>query len=129
MGFWIFMLFIALLIPLTMVVFGSIFYKNAPKKINPIFGYRTTMSMKNNDTWSFAHRLIGKIWLIVGSACTILSTVCMIFVVKCDKETIGTMGEIITIACVFVIILTIIPVEVALKRNFDENGNKKSPKN
>ena len=50
MGFWIFMLIMDLLIPVTMIGFGSYFMKNAPKEINAVFGYRTSMSMKNKDT-------------------------------------------------------------------------------
>ncbi len=46
MGFWIFMLLMDLLIPLTMVVFGKMFMTKSPKNINAVFGYRTTMSTK-----------------------------------------------------------------------------------
>lgn len=48
MGFWFFMLIMELLAPITMIGFGRYFLKEAPKEINPIFGYRTRMSMKNN---------------------------------------------------------------------------------
>ena len=50
MGFWIFMLIMNLLIPATMIGFGRYFMKKAPKEINAVFGYRTSMSMKNKDT-------------------------------------------------------------------------------
>ena len=63
MGFWIFMFAVNLLIPLVMVIFGAIFIKTAPKKINFLFGYRTERSMKNEDTWKFAHTYLGKLWL------------------------------------------------------------------
>ena len=46
MGFWIFMLVMILLIPITMIGFGKLFLKQAPGEINAVFGYRTTMSMK-----------------------------------------------------------------------------------
>lgn len=67
MGFWIFMMFIELLIPVTMIGFGKMFLKHSPKEINMAFGYRTSMSMKNRDTWEFAHKYCGKIWY--NSAC------------------------------------------------------------
>ena len=60
MGFWIFMLLMDLLIPVTMVVSGKIFMTKSQENINDVFGYRTTMSMKNKDTWAFAHNL----WII-----------------------------------------------------------------
>lgn len=59
MGFWIYSLAMVLLIPLIMIVLGFIYGKYPPKKINHISGYRTTMSMKNQDTWDFANRYMG----------------------------------------------------------------------
>ena len=64
MGFWIFMLIMDLLIPFTMIGFGKMFLKKAPDQINYVFGYRTSMSMKNQDTWVFAHHYCGKIWYL-----------------------------------------------------------------
>ena len=51
MGFWIFMLIMDLLLPFTMIGFGRYFMKKAPKEINSVFGYRTSMSMKNIAAW------------------------------------------------------------------------------
>ncbi len=59
-GFWAFMLIVNLTAPLIMVVFGILFLKNPPKNINSVFGYRTTMSMKDMDTWGFAHKYCGR---------------------------------------------------------------------
>lgn len=73
MGFWIYMMVMNLLIPLIMIVFGMRFIKKPPEKINYIYGYRTSMSMKNQETWDFAHRYCGKLWLILGWFMIILS--------------------------------------------------------
>ena len=48
MGFWIFMLIMDLLLPFTMIGFGRYFMKKAPKEINSVFGYRTSMSIKKS---------------------------------------------------------------------------------
>ena len=55
------MLIMDLLLPFTMIGFGRYFMKKAPKEINSVFGYRTSMSMKNKDTWEFAHKYCGKV--------------------------------------------------------------------
>ena len=55
MAFWLFMLIMNLLIPFTMIGFGFYFQKHPPKEINELFGYRTSLSMKNEDTWKTAH--------------------------------------------------------------------------
>ena len=48
-------------IALIMLISGKIFSNRAPKNINTFIGYRTTMSMKNRDTWEFAHKISGKL--------------------------------------------------------------------
>ena len=54
MGFWLFMIMIDLITPFTMVVFGKMFMRKAPKDINYVFDYRTKRSMKSRETWAFA---------------------------------------------------------------------------
>ena len=61
MGFWIYMLLMALLIPALMILFGRLFLNNAPRNINFAFGYRTRRSMMNMETWRFAHAYIGRL--------------------------------------------------------------------
>ena len=51
-----------LFIPLTMLIIGFLFSQHVPKTINPVWGYRTTRSMKNKDTWVFAHYFCGRLF-------------------------------------------------------------------
>lgn len=122
MWFWFFMLVMVLLIPFTMIGFGRYFRKSAPRNINPVFGYRTSRSMKNRETWEFAHRLCGKIWYRTGWVLFPVSIIPMIFVVGKDADTVGTLGGIITTIQIVPLLGSIIPVERALKKTFDKNG-------
>ena len=123
-GFWLFMLVMALLIPLTMMFFGNRFLYNAPSNINSAFGYRTTMSMKNNDTWKYAHNCLGKIWRICGLILLPLSVIPLIFVFGRDVDLVGTVGGIIVGLQLIPMFVSIISVEQGLKRNFDKNGKR-----
>lgn len=125
MGFWIFMLFMDLVIPLTMILFGNLFAKKAPKEINPLFGYRTNRSMKNRDTWEFAHKQIGKIWFLCGMVLLPVSVIPMCFVVGKEIGTVSALGLVICMIQTVLIVLTIIPVEIALRRTFDEDGRRR----
>lgn len=125
MGFWSFMLIMDLLIPFTMIGFGRCFLKNAPKEINAVYGYRTSMSMKNKDTWIFAHNYFGKLWYIGGCALLPLSIIAMVFVIGNTENVIGTVGGILTFIQMIFMLGCIIPTERALKRIFDRNGNKR----
>jgi len=120
------MLAVNLLIPLTMICFGRRFSRRAPEKINHFFGYRTARSMKNMDTWVFAHKCIGKIWYRLGLTLIPVTILAMIAIYKRDIDTIGMIGGGFTLIQCFILVLTIIPVERALKKEFDEYGRKRS---
>ena len=125
MGFWIFMLVGSLIIPLTMIGFGSHFIKRAPKEINDVFGYRTSMSTKNNDTWVFAHHYCGKLWRAIGWTMLPLSICAMFLVLGKDTDIVGRFGgALLLIQCIFLIV-PIIPTEMALRKTFDQYGNRK----
>ncbi len=125
MGFWIFMLVSDLLIPLTIIGFGNYFIKNAPKEINGIFGYRTAMSMKNRDTWEFAHHYCGKIWFFSGLIMFFLSFIAMLYVIGKDVNYVGIYGGILCGIQLIFLIASIVFTETALIKNFDEFGIKR----
>lgn len=126
MGFWIFMLIMDLLIPFTMIGFGHFFLKKAPKNINALFGYRTTMSMKNKDTWEFAHKYCGKLWYVWGMILLFLTVLPMLWAIGKSEDMIGTIGGILCGIQMIPLIGCIFPTERALKRNFDANGNRRA---
>ena len=125
MFLWIFMLACILLVPLMMIIFGRVFTKKAPKDINYVYGYRTPMSTSSKDAWEFAHKYIGKLWLLIGTVILIPSIMGMILVIGLDDDTIGYTGMAITFAQMFIMILPVIPTEIVLRKNFDKNGNRK----
>ncbi len=125
MGFWIFMLIMDLLIPLSMLGFGRLFMKKAQRDINYAFGYRTTMSMKNKDTWEFAHKYIGKIWYVCGWLLLVITIIAMIPVMGRGEDTVGTVGGIVCGIQLIPMIGAVIPTEMALCKNFTKDGKKK----
>lgn len=124
MAFWVFMAVVSLFIPIIMVIFGKSFLKAAPKEINGIYGYRTAMSMKNQDTWEFAHKHFGKVWFYAGLILLPLNIIPLLFVMGEGKDLIGTVGIVVCLIDTAVMLLSIIPTEKALKKNFDSDGNR-----
>ena len=53
------MLAAELLISLDMLILGRHFRNHPSKQIQSAFGYPSARSMKNQDTWAFAHRCCG----------------------------------------------------------------------
>lgn len=125
MGFWIFMMSMDLLMPLVMLGFGKMFLSGNPKEINFVFGYRTSMSVKNKDTWQFAHSYCGKLWFRIGLILLPVSVIPLLFVINGNMNTVAIVGGIVEAVQVVVLLCSIIPVEKALKRTFDRNGNRK----
>ena len=99
--------------------------KKNPKEINALFEYRTSMSMKNKDTWEFAHKCCGKIWYICGMVMTPITVILMFLVIGKDEDCVGRMGEIICVVQLLLLTVSIFPTEIALKKNFDKNGKRR----
>ena len=125
MGFWIFMLIMDLLIPFTLIGFGRYFMKNAPTQINVVFGYRTTMSMKNQETWEFAHKYCGKIWYVCGLILLPITVAFLLFSIGKSEDYVGTVGGTICMVQLIPLIGAIFPTEKALRKHFDKNGKRR----
>ena len=120
MGFWLSMLAVDLLIPAVMIFLGRRFLTKPPKKINSLHGYRTDRSMRDQQSWDFAQAYCGGLWKKTGKL-LLLSAAPMALTIGCDADAVAAWGAGITVAQVIVMLLTIIPVERALKRNFDKS--------
>ncbi len=125
-AFWIFMLVCLLLIPAIMIFFGAKFQKAAPKNINWAFGYRSERSMKNRDTWVFAHKQIGSVWKSWGIALTPVSIIPLLFVLGKEVETVGNLCIVLMAVQLVALIVPIFIVESRLKKTFDKYGRRKS---
>lgn len=115
-----------LLIPAMMIIGGYWMKKRPPRQINGLVGYRTTRSMKNMETWKFAHDLCGKLWLRIGLILLIPTLVAQLSLLhSADDDLIGVVSLIIVGVQLAALILPIIPVERALKKTFDDDGNRR----
>ena len=119
------MFIMLLFISIVFLVFGILFKKAPPKDINSIFGYRTSMSMKNTETWSFAHRYCGRIWTVGGCVTLPVSVIAMLSVLGQKEEVVGYVGIACLVLCFAFILASIIVTEIALNKNFDSFGNRR----
>ena len=114
------------LLPVVMVICGMSYTKRGPKRISKVQGYRTKMSMKNRETWDFAHKHLGDLWFKLGTPLLAVTSVMSLIVFRQNDD------KIMFWCCVFIVIqlvLMVLPVyftEKALKENFDENGKWRS---
>lgn len=122
MWFYIAMFLCNLLMPLIMLIGGYCMDHFPPRKINSVIGYRTKMSKKNKDTWDFAHHYCGKLWLKWGLIVLFPTIAVQIPFAHSGDQVIGTVTFLVEAVQLTVLLCSIVPVEKALKRTFDENG-------
>lgn len=125
MGIWILMLCVNLLIPAVMIGFGRWSLKGGPQDVNWVIGYRTSMSMKNKDTWVFAHQEIGRLWTRWGTILLAATVAGMLSLMGKDEDMMATAGCILMFVQMIPLIGCIFPVEKKLRETFDKDGSRK----
>lgn len=125
MWFWWFMLACDLITPVILIIAGRMMWKHCPKMINGIYGYRTGRSMKNMDTWKFAHDHCGRLWWKIGWIMLSPSILVLLPFFHSNKDIIAAVGLILCSIHVIVLIISIFPTEAALKKNFFDDGTRR----
>lgn len=125
MKFLIYMSICNLIIPITMSVIGVRYKKKYPSKINPNHGYRTRMSMINEDTWVFAQKELGKYFKYAAIVLYVLYGVCFIFMYGKNSDAVGYISLIEICLQMLVMCWGIYFVETKLKKTFDIKGARK----
>lgn len=122
--FW-FMFICDLLLPVVMAFGGYMMWKHPPKEINGFYGYRTSRSMKNSDTWRFAHEHCGKRWFKIGLVMLLPSIAVHIPFYKSSEDALGIVCMIVIAIQIVVLVASIFPTEKALKNTFHADGTRK----
>ena len=107
------MLLILTLGGLIFVIAGFIQHRFPPKKINHLYGYRTSASMKSQESWDFAQQYSAKKMIETGSYIITLGLLSWIF----NLQLPWPVGIAITIVTVGPIIM-LFKVESELKKRF-----------
>lgn len=125
MTFWFCMLLVNLMFPTIMLIEGWLFINKPPKRTNYIYGYRTSMSVKNEDTWFVAHATAGAFWVKWGKISLLPALLPHLLVIGQPTDVIGSVSAVVI--CLLIIpMLAVVPfTEKALKKIFDKNGNRK----
>lgn len=113
-----------MIVPLIMIICGFFLWKFPPKTRNSFVGYRTGASMKNAESWDFAQKFCGKLWIWVGSFMLIATAVLFILLPDKSEDGLKNVSLIVTAAQPVLMLLTIIPVEIALKKKFGGKNEK-----
>ena len=114
------------LLPLVMVICGMSYVKRGPKRISKMQGYRTKMSMKNRETWDFAHKHLGDLWFKLGAPLLAVTSVVSLLVFRESTKNITLWCCVILVIQMVIMLTPIYFTEKAVKKNFDEKGKWRS---
>ena len=106
-------LFLPFLIGIIFMITGGILYQFPPKKINYLYGYRTTASMKSQQRWDFSQRYSAKKMVQAGVLFFVLSFIGL-FLPSTDFIQLGVGLPLALCSCLFMFFTT----ERALKKKF-----------
>lgn len=123
MGTVITLFICSLIVPLTMLVFGVWMRRRPPKEVGGAFGYRTRRSTKNAETWRFAHEKCGKVWTWGGLVLLVVTAGAMFLLRGNGVDAMTKWTTTLSMAQVVALLASVVPVERALKKHFDDNGN------
>lgn len=114
-----------MVMPIIMMILGLIFKNGGPDNIDAFYGYRTAMSTKNRNTWNFAHRYFAVILRRIGSAMLFVSALLGCVGFFCNEVIQNILYIIVLTTQCAIFIAALFPVESALNRKFDKDGNRK----
>ena len=105
-------------IGLMFIVIGFIFKMFPPRKINYIYGYRTNLSMKNQDIWNEAQKYSANSFIVLGFIYVTLG-----FILSLTIRNIGDSynGMILIIGIIIMIIFD----EGHLRKIFNNDGSRR----
>ncbi len=109
-----------LLVPALFLVCGLLMHKCCPKKINRFLGYRTRRSMKNEETWRFAHNYIGRLWEKLGAVTIVLTVIVQAFFLNSSENTLVLLSGLLLSIQGILVCISIVRTEKALKKEFPE---------
>ena len=106
--------------PAIVIVVGGLLWKRyPPKKINYLYGYRTSRSMKNQQTWDFANKIGPDMIIKTGFILFLLSAIAFWAFETVTAVIISTVGMVVGLTWGVVL------CEMKLAKHFDKNGKPK----
>jgi uncharacterized membrane protein len=104
-----------LILSVVFVMAGLIMAKYPPKKINPIYGYRTRRSMQSPEAWKYAQRVSSRRFVLCG-----LGGI-LVFIITWSMDfSKGVQALLMIATLLFTLVYVIYSVERNLKKKYPE---------
>lgn len=103
-----------------LLLIGFLYKTFPPKKVNDLYGYRTARSMKSQQAWDMSNKLSAQLLMGAGGLTCLAQVVFYFIGMAVEYYMLWSAG-----ALVMFLLLSIPPVEMRLKRDFDDKGAPK----
>jgi uncharacterized membrane protein len=103
------------ILSIVFVLAGFLMMKFPPKKINPLYGYRTARSMKSTEAWNYAQRVSARRMMLCGFMGLFIFF--SAFIVQCNE---GIHAILMIATLVLTLVYLIYSVERDLKKKFPD---------
>ncbi len=117
MGIYLLLLVLVIIVPLLMLPLGFRFIDAAEKNDKKKFLYNSKRSIKDDELWTYANMLIGKIWSYAGIVLFVLNLVIYLSFSKAfmEKDSLNYIYVIISLlVSLSVILVSFIIIEIKL---------------
>ena len=125
MVFWVAVSLISIAIPLSMIIIGILFIRAAFVGFSSNIGYRSHRSRRSREEWAFANKSIGRSLIVFGSILLPIYSIIMLVLFNSNESTVGLFGGILILVSLIPVLLSVLPVERKLRKNFDIFGKRK----
>ncbi|AEB76469.1 SdpI family protein [Clostridium botulinum] len=103
------------------LVIAGLILKLVSTQKNGLVGYRTTFSMKNDDTWKEANEFASILMMFYGVVSIILASIITVL----NKDNMNISLKLSSIVSFMMMIACIFSTEIHLRRMFHKNGKRK----
>lgn len=111
---------VSLILPLGIVLYGYLYKNVASNKLNYFFGYKTEKTQLSKETWEYANKRVGSIWMKLGLVYTAIVIIMLTFF-----PSQRTKPSFIVIALALIVSIVPFPiVQKELEEKFDEEGKE-----
>lgn len=117
---WIISFLSAQILPVTVLAAGYYYKNHVPKTMRS--GYRTRRSTLSRETWVYAHRTLGRLWRPLGWVLLTVSFFGMFGILMVNRDALEHATTVLVMLQAAALLVSLIPVERALRQNFDETG-------
>ncbi|WP_298840472.1 SdpI family protein [Clostridium sp.] len=109
----------SLIVGICFSIFGFSLMKYPPESINGVMGYKTPLSMKNQDTWDVSQKHSGFIMLIFGGVNAVFGIWALIRPIAINEDSMQLLLLLISVIAIFLI------EEIHLLRIFHMDGSRR----